>query len=150
MNLTAYTDYSLRLLMYLAVKGDEGRATIADVADAYGIAKNHLTKVAHQLGVAGFIETVRGKRGGLKLARPAEQIGLGEVVRCTEGAMALVPCFDASSAPCSIAPACGLRGALHEARQAFLSVLDGYTIADLVIRRTELRPLLALAVHEAA
>ena len=91
--LTVYTDYSLRMLMYLAVKGD-GLATIAEVADAYGISKAHLTKVAHQLGLAGYVETVRGKGGGLRLARPAERIGLGDVVRRTEPDMALVPCFE--------------------------------------------------------
>jgi Rrf2 family nitric oxide-sensitive transcriptional repressor len=83
LHLTVQTDYSLRLLMYLALKED-GLATIAEVADSYGISKNHLMKVAHQLGLAGYIETVRGRRGGLRLARPAEAIGLGDVVRKTE------------------------------------------------------------------
>ena len=141
MRLTVYTDYALRTLMYLAVKGD-GRATIAEVADAYGISKAHLTKVAHQLGLAGYVATVRGKGGGLGLARPVEEIGLGDVVRCTEPDMALVPCFEPLRAPCSIVPACGLRGALHEARQAFLAVLDRYSLADLVQRRAELGALL--------
>ena len=141
MRLTVYTDYSLRLLMYLAVKSD-GRATIGEIATAYGIAKNHLTKVAHQLGLAGYIETVRGKGGGLRLAKPGERIGLGEVVRHTEADMALVPCFEPLCAPCPIVPACGLRIALHEARQAFLAVLDRYTLADLVERRADLRELL--------
>ena len=90
MRLTVYTDYSLRMLMYLAVKSD-GLATIAEVAVAYGISKAHLTKVAHQLGLAGFVETVRGKGGGLRLARPPTAIGLGDVVRHTEPDMALVP-----------------------------------------------------------
>lgn len=143
MRLTIYTDYSLRLLMYLAVKGGS-LATIGEVADAYGIAKNHLTKVAHQLGLAGYVETVRGKGGGLRLAKPAQAIGLGEVVRRAEPDTALVPCFEPVCAPCPIVPACGLRGALHEARQAFLAVLDRYTLADLVGRRTELRALLSM------
>ncbi len=143
MHLTVYTDYSLRLLMYLAVKRD-ARATIGEIATAYGIAKNHLTKVTHQLGLAGYVETARGKGGGLHLAKPAEQIGLGEVVRCTEADMALVPCFEPLCAPCPIVPACGLRGALHEARQAFLAALDRYTLADLVGRRTELQGLLSV------
>jgi Rrf2 family transcriptional regulator, nitric oxide-sensitive transcriptional repressor len=143
--LTVYTDYSLRLLMYLAVKGDNRLATIGEVADAHGIAKNHLTKVAHRLGLAGYIETMRGKGGGLRLARPAERIGLGEVVRHTEPDMALVPCFDPLCAPCPIIPACGLRGALYEARRAFLAVLDRYSLADLVTRRAELGRLLDVA-----
>ena len=142
--LTVYTDYSLRMLMYLAVKGD-GLATIAEVAGAYGVSKAHLTKVAHQLGLAGYVETVRGKGGGLRLARPAERIGLGDVVRRTEPDMALVPCFEPAHAPCPIVPACGLRGALYEARQAFLAVLDRYSLADLVQRRAELGVLLHAA-----
>ena len=145
MRLTVYTDYSLRMLMYLAVKGD-GRATIAEVAEAYGISKAHLTKVAHQLGLAGYVETIRGKGGGLRLARPAEEIGLGDVIRRTEPDMALVPCFEPVHAPCCpIVPACGLRGALYEARQAFLAVLDRHSLADLVQRRAELGVLLHAA-----
>ncbi|MDQ2802949.1 MAG: Rrf2 family transcriptional regulator [Pseudomonadota bacterium] len=144
MRLTVYTDYSVRLLMYLAITDDDALVTIGEVADAYGIAKNHLTKVAHQLGLAGYVETVRGKGGGLRLAKPAQAIGLGEVVRRAEPDTALVPCFEPLCAPCPIVPACGLRGALHEARQAFLAVLDQYTLADLVSRRADLRHLLAI------
>lgn len=144
MRLTVYTDYSLRMLMYLAVK-DDGLATIGEVAGAYGISKAHLTKVAHQLGLARYVETVRGKGGGLRLARLAGEIGLGDVVRRTEPDMALVPCFDPVHAPCVIVPACGLRGALYEARQAFLAVLDRYNLDDLVQRRAELRTLLHAA-----
>ncbi len=144
MRLTVYTDYSLRMLMYLAVK-DDGLATIGEVAGAYGISKAHLTKVAHQLGLAGYVETVRGKGGGLRLSRLAGEIGLGDVIRRTEPDMALVPCFDPVHAPCVIVPACGLRGALYEARQAFLAVLDRYNLDDLVQRRAELRTLLHAA-----
>lgn len=141
MRLTVYTDYSLRMLMHLAVRCDR-LTTIAEVAGAYRISKAHLNKVAHQLGLAGYVETARGKGGGLRLAKAAEEIGLGEVVRRVEPDMALVPCFEPQCAPCSIVPACGLRGALHEARQAFLAVLDRYTLADLVQRRAELDALL--------
>ena len=144
MRLTVYTDYSLRMLMYLAAK-EGGRVTIAEVARAYGISKAHLTKVAHQLGVAGYVETTRGKGGGLRLARPAGEIGLGDVVRRVEPDMALVPCFEPLHAPCLIVPACGLRGALYEARQAFLTVLDRYSLADLVQRRAALAALLQAA-----
>ena len=141
MRLTVYTDYSLRMLMYLAAKND-GLATIAEVADAYGISKAHLTKVAHQLGLAGYVATVRGRGGGLRMARPASGISLGDVVRRTEPDMALVPCFEPVHDACPIAPACGLRGALYEARQAFLAVLDRYSVADLVKRRGEIAALL--------
>ena len=147
MRLTVYTDYSLRMLIYLATR-DDGLATIAEVARSYGISEHHLTKVAHQLGRAGYISTLRGKGGGLRLARPTGEIGLGEVIRQTEPDMALVPCFGSAEAPagapCSIVPACGLRGVLGEALQAFMAVLDRYTLADLVQKRVELRSLLAV------
>jgi Rrf2 family nitric oxide-sensitive transcriptional repressor len=132
------------MLMYVAVKQGD-RATIAEVAAAYGISKAHLTKVAHQLGLAGFVTTVRGKGGGLVLAKPATEIRLGDVVRHTEPDMALVPCFEPMHDFCPITPACGLRGALFEARQAFLAVLDRYSLDDLVHRRTELASLLHAA-----
>lgn len=144
LRLTVYTDYALRLLMYLAVK-DDGLATIAEVAESYGISKNHLMKVAHQLGVAGFVGTVRGRAGGLRLAKPAEKIGLGEVVRRTEPDMALVPCFKPIDAPCAILTCCVLRTALDKARLAFVAVLDRYTLGDLVRPRTPLRTLLAIS-----
>jgi Rrf2 family nitric oxide-sensitive transcriptional repressor len=144
LRLTVYTDYSLRLLMYLALK-DDGLATIAEIAESYGISKNHLMKVAHQLGVAGYVATVRGRSGGLRLAKPAEAIGLGEVVRHTEPDMALVSCFDPVNAPCVIQRCCVLQGALEKARVAFVDVLDGYTLSDLVKPRARLRALLSVA-----
>lgn len=143
MRLTVYTDYALRLLMYLAVK-DDGLATISEVAASYGISKNHLMKVAHQLGVAGYVDTVRGRSGGLRLAKPVEAIGLGDVVRHTEQDMALVPCFKPVDAPCAIRPCCVLRRALEKAGAAFLEVLDGYSLGDLVKPRTPLRSLLGI------
>lgn len=144
MRLTVYSDYALRMLMYLAIK-DDGLATIAEIADAYGISKNHLMKVAHELGVAGYVETVRGRGGGLRLARPRESISLGDVVRHTEPDMALVPCFAPVDADCAIERCCVLRKALQRAGSAFLDVLDGYSLADLTRPRGALRSLLALA-----
>jgi Rrf2 family nitric oxide-sensitive transcriptional repressor len=141
--LTIYTDYALRLLMYLAVKED-GLATIAEIAASYDISRNHLMKVAHQLGLAGYVETVRGRSGGLRLAKPADEIGLGEVVRSTEQDMALVPCFDPAAPNCAITPCCGLRSALGRASAAFLAVLDEYSLGDLVKPRGRLRGLLAI------
>ena len=143
MRLTVYTDYSLRLLMYLALK-DDGLATIAEIAESYGISKNHLMKVAHQLGVAGYVATVRGRSGGLRLAKPAESIGLGEVVRHTEPDMALVPSSPVN-APCVIQRCCVLQSALDKAGLAFVDVLDGYTLSDLVRPRARLRALLSVA-----
>lgn len=143
MRLTIYTDYSLRLLMYLAVK-DDGLATIAEVAKSYDISKNHLMKVAHQLGVAGYIETVRGRSGGLRLAKPPKQINLGEVVRRTEPDMAIVPCFKPVDTFCAIQPSCVLKGALHRAHTAFVNVLDEYSLSDLAQPRTSLQALLSI------
>jgi Rrf2 family nitric oxide-sensitive transcriptional repressor len=143
MRLTVYTDFSLRVLMYVALHPDR-RPTIAEVAGSYGISRNHVMKVVHQLGLAGYIETSRGQSGGMRLARSPEAIVLGEVVRRTEPDMALVPCFDPVKATCVISPACRLRGALQQARSAFLAVLDGYSLADLVENREALSELFAL------
>jgi Rrf2 family nitric oxide-sensitive transcriptional repressor len=144
MRLTVYTDYALRLLMYLALKED-GLATIAEIAKSYGISRNHLMKVAYELGVAGDIETVRGRNGGLKLSRPVDAIVIGDVVRRTEPDMAFVPCFDPANESCAVRPSCVLRRALEKAGAAFLEVLDGYTLADLIRPNTRLRELLAIA-----
>jgi Rrf2 family nitric oxide-sensitive transcriptional repressor len=142
MRLTVYSDYSLRVLMYLALHPDR-RPTIPEIAASYGISKNHVMKVAYQLGVAGYIATVRGKNGGLTLGRNAQTITLGELIRHTEPDLALVPCFAPVNAACVISPACKLRHALHEAQAAFLAVLDGYTLADLVEGGAALQQLLA-------
>jgi Rrf2 family nitric oxide-sensitive transcriptional repressor len=128
--LTRYSDFSLRTLIHLAVTPDRW-VTIDEIAHAYGISKPHLMKVAHQLGVSGWIETARGRGGGLRLARPMHEIGIGDVIRTTEG-LELVECFSPATNRCPIAPACGLRSVLHEALDAFLAVLDRYTLADLV------------------
>lgn len=144
MRLTVFTDYTLRTLMYLALRPDT-LATIADVAEAYHISNNHLMKVVHQLALSGDIATVRGQRGGMKLARPAEKINIGAVVRRTEADMHLVPCFAADTG-CVISPACVLSKALNEAIRAFLAVLDNYTLADLVRPQDMLAPLLGLGV----
>lgn len=149
MRLTVYTDYALRVLMYLAVHSGP-KPTIGEIASSYRVSRNHLMKVVYELGVAGYIETVRGKNGGLRLARRPQDIGLGELIRQTEPDMALVPCFDPVNSPCAIAPACRLRGALHQARAAFLDVLDGYTLADLVGNRPALQDLLGRGESQSA
>jgi Rrf2 family nitric oxide-sensitive transcriptional repressor len=141
LRLTAYTDYAMRVLMYLALKQD-GLATISEIAKSYSISKNHLMKVVHQLGVAGYVETVRGRGGGLRLAKPSESIGLGEVVRRTEPDMAIVSCFKPVDEPCAIRPCCVLKNAFEKARDAFVNVLDEYTLQDLVEPRGRLVRLL--------
>ena len=143
MRLTVYTDYALRVLIYIAVKPN-GSATIAEIAVAFGISRAHLMKVAHRLGIDGFIGTVRGRGGGLRLAYPAQDIGVGDVIRATEPDLALAPCFDPINADCAILPTCVLRRALHEARSRFFDVLDGYTIADLARPGSSLRRSLGL------
>jgi Rrf2 family nitric oxide-sensitive transcriptional repressor len=147
--LTVYTDYALRMLMYLALKEDQ-LATIAEIAESYDISRNHLMKVAHQLGVGGFVETVRGRGGGLRLAKPLHSIGLGDVVRYTEPDMAIVSCFEPVDAPCAIHPSCVLKRALKKARDAFLEVLDSYTLDDLVQPRVRLTALLGISPVNAA
>jgi len=153
MRLTLYSDYALRLLMRLAAA--PGRlVTIEEVARGYGISRSHLMKVAHRLGAAGFVETVRGRGGGLRLRRAASDISVGEVIRATEEDFRLVECFDPERNQCVLAPACRLRHALGEALQAYFAVLDGYTIADLSTPAASLLALLgpvgpaAPRVHE--
>ncbi|MEE3627734.1 Rrf2 family transcriptional regulator [Nitrospirillum sp. BR 11752] len=144
MRLSSYTDYALRTLVFLALKSD-GLATINDVAQTYDISKNHLMKVVHQLSLLGYVETVRGRGGGLRLGRKAEDIRLGEVIRATEQELDILECFsDSSPALCRLNPTCVLKSALKEALQAFLAVLDDYTLADLVKPRRTLTRLLDL------
>ena len=124
--------------MHLAAKPDR-LVSIGEIARTYRISHNHLTKVVHDLRKQGFLDAVRGRSGGIRLARPARDISVGEVVRHTEAGFDLVDC-----ASCVIAPACALTAALHEARMAFMNVLDGYSLADLVEeQRSALRELLA-------
>ena len=141
MKLTAFTDYSLRVLIYLAAQ-PQRRATIADIATAFDVSENHLTKVVHFLGKSGWLATVRGKGGGLELAMPPELIGVGKVVRQTEGLAMPVECFSAHGSDCSIAGICDLQGVVGEALKAFYAVLDRYTLADLVRNRHALAKVL--------
>src|SRR5512147_889263 len=132
MRLTTFSDYSLRVLMYLAADR-ERLATIDEIAAAYKISRNHLMKVVHLLARSGYLETVRGKGGGMRLARAPERINVGEVLRATEDGFALVDCFEDGHVDCRIARACVLKNAIAQALEAFLRVLDGYTLADLVV-----------------
>jgi Rrf2 family nitric oxide-sensitive transcriptional repressor len=110
---------------------------LADIGRAYGISYNHLSKVAQQLAALGFIDAMRGRTGGVRLARPPAQINLGAVVRVTESHFNLVECFDPATNTCPIASVCGLAGALQQARDQFLAVLDRYTLADVLIHKAE-------------
>jgi len=120
-------------------------ATITDIARTYGISRNHLVKVVHNLAMQGFIITTRGRGGGITLARPAAQINIGDVVRHTEVNFHLVECFDHEHNTCPIAAACFLKGALYEAQKAFISVLDRYTLADVLDNKDWLQSVLKVA-----
>ncbi|TFD99668.1 Rrf2 family transcriptional regulator [Jeotgalibacillus sp. R-1-5s-1] len=141
MKLTLYTDYSLRVLIYLGAKERDELSNIQQIADAYSISKNHLMKVTHELGKLGYIETIRGRNGGIRLKRAKQDINIGKVVRETEDHFNLVECFEPGGGNCVISPVCGLKHALSKALQAYLSVLDDYTLADLVKNPTELNAL---------
>lgn len=143
MRLTLYTDYSLRILLYLGAKEQDELSTVQGISDAYQISKNHLMKVSHELGKAGYIETVRGRGGGIRLALDPLQINIGEVVRRMEDDLYLVECFQPSGGRCPISPVCGLKGVLGKALQAYLQVLDEYTLQDLLINKDDLRAILA-------
>jgi Rrf2 family nitric oxide-sensitive transcriptional repressor len=140
MRLTRYTDYALRVLLYLGAQPDRV-CSIAEIARAYDISQNHLMKVAHDLGKAGYVEGVRGRSGGIRLAKPANRINVGAVVRHTEEGFDLADC-----GTCVIAPACGLAGVLTEALTAFMAVLDRYTLADLLKKGSKLMDLFKVPV----
>jgi Rrf2 family transcriptional regulator, nitric oxide-sensitive transcriptional repressor len=125
-----HTDYALRTLMFLAA--NDGHHSIAEIAHAYGISKNHLMKVAQRLAAEGFVESVRGRSGGLKLARPASALNVGSIVRAMEDTGSFVECFDAATNSCVVTPVCGLRHSLAGAVEAFTQHLDQFTVADLI------------------
>lgn len=127
--------------MYVAVRPDP-LPTITQITEGYGISKNHVMKVVSGLSQLGYLRTIQGKGGGVALARPADSIRIGDVVRATEPDLALMPCFEPLNEECAIYPSCGLRRAVHEAREAFIEVLNRYTLMDLTRNRAALRGLL--------
>ncbi|PCK07302.1 MAG: Rrf2 family transcriptional regulator [Alteromonadaceae bacterium] len=144
MNIKRFTDYSLRVLIYLALKENE-LVTIKEVADNYQISKNHLMKVVQELNSKGFIVATRGNNGGIKLSRPPKEINIGELVRMTEQDSPLVECFGPDN-QCVIAPACQLKNILNEALNSFFTSLEQYTLADILggENQDELKVLLLL------
>jgi len=132
MQITSYTDYALRVLIYLAMSPNR-QATITEIADFYNISRNHLVKVVHQLGSKGFVNTTRGKGGGFSLQRPPELISIGEVVRSMENHFNWVECFDPEQQRCRLLPNCGLKHLLARAGNAYLQVLDAATLADVLL-----------------
>jgi Rrf2 family nitric oxide-sensitive transcriptional repressor len=149
MRLTIYTDYSLRVLLMLAVAPDR-LVTIGEVAARYGISKNHLVKVVHHLAAHGYVDSVRGRNGGIRLGRPAAEIDVGQVVRLTEEDFNLVECFDRDADGCLISPVCRLRRVFSAARDAFLRELDQVTLADLTGNAASLRRLLFVPPDESS
>lgn len=130
MRLSVHTDYALRTLMYLAAH--EGQHSIAEIAQQYGISKNHLMKVAQRLVAEGFVDSIRGRSGGLVLNQPAAAINVGQVVRTFEEYGGFVECFNQAGGNCVVSPVCGLRHVLADGLEAFLRHLDGFTVADLI------------------
>ena len=134
MRLSLHTDYALRSLIYLATMRDPA-TTAGAIATAYGISKNHLVKVLQRLRDLGYVETVRGRGGGVRLAQPPEDIRVGAVVRRTEDLGELVECFNLETNTCPLAPVCLLQRRLGEALRAYVEVLDRYTLADIATNR---------------
>ncbi|HUC51331.1 MAG TPA: Rrf2 family transcriptional regulator [Xanthobacteraceae bacterium] len=142
MRLTLHSDFALRVLIQVGLGGSK-LTTIDEIAESYGISRHHLTKVVNDLSQKGYLDTLRGRRGGMRLKREPRDINIGQVVRATEDNLNVVGCLDRRGY-CRIERACVLRGALHEATQAFLAVLDGYTLADLIKPHKPLSSLLLL------
>lgn len=147
MQLTMFSDYALRILLYLGAQPTTTESkppSLLDISRAYGISFHHLSKVAHRLTQLGYVQAQRGRTGGLRLARSPADIGIGRLVRETEPNFNLVECFDSEHNTCPIVSACDLIQPLYEAQQAFLSSLDRYTLADVLLRRERLIPLWGL------
>ncbi|QQK75337.1 Rrf2 family transcriptional regulator [Salicibibacter cibarius] len=136
MQLTSYTDYSLRVLIYVGSLPEGGRTSIKEIASVYQLSSNHLQKIVHELGRKKYIETIRGRNGGIQLGTNPENINVGTLVREFED-MALVDCFNENQL-CAISPVCRLKSVLHKANDAFLQVLDAYTLADLLVNKDDL------------
>lgn len=155
MRLTAYTDYTLRTLMHLGLNRNK-LVTIQDIATVHGISKNHLMKVVHQLGLTGMVETVRGRNGGLRLNKEPADINIGEVVRNTETDFFMAECFAPGNIQCGYSADCTLRGVLHSATVAYLDVLDGVTLENLIKKdsryasqASELSPIRPIRIYPA-
>ncbi|PWY56512.1 BadM/Rrf2 family transcriptional regulator [Legionella qingyii] len=140
MQLTQFTDYSLRALIYIALRKES--CTIKDITEAYDISNNHMIKIIHNLSKLGLIKTIRGKNGGILMAAQPESINLGQLITQLEPHFDLVPCFNREKANCCIAPVCKLKGVLYEAQAAFMDILGRYTLADVLHNKNELSVIL--------
>ncbi|MBN9654380.1 Rrf2 family transcriptional regulator [Halobacillus litoralis] len=144
MRLKKYTDYALRVLIFTASKRNGELANKKEISEVFNISENHLGKIIHELNKLELIETLRGRSGGIRLAKEPAEINIGNVVRAMEDDFHLLECFDCATNYCVITPACKLKGVLHEALRAFLNVLDKYTLEDLLTNKQELRALMGL------
>ncbi|WP_026907065.1 RrF2 family transcriptional regulator [Paucisalibacillus globulus] len=142
MQLKKYTDYSLRVLIFIGLKKENDLASIKEISDVYDISHNHLGKVVHGLAKLELIESVRGRHGGIRLAKNPEEINIGKLIRILESDFTLLECFDKGTNHCVISPGCTLKHAFNKALQAFYHVLDGYSLKDLIENEQELRSLM--------
>ena len=136
MQITSFSDYSLRILIYLGIRGE--KASITEISKAFGISKNHLVKAAHNLIKLGYIRSIRGKHGGILLAVTPSSINLGEIIQQLEPNLDIVECFDKKTNTCNIAPTCHLKSIFREAEQAFLKTLNKYSLAELIKNKKQL------------
>lgn len=140
MQFKRFTDYSIRVLIFLAVKKE--KTLISEISEAFDLSQNHMMKVVHNLSLLGYLNTVRGKNGGLYLAKKPEDILLGSLIEDLETDLALVECFNPETDQCTISPACRLKGILNKARLAFINELNRYTLKDITRNKTELQSLI--------
>ncbi|MBO8156718.1 MAG: Rrf2 family transcriptional regulator [Bacillaceae bacterium] len=139
MRLTSFTEYSLRVLLYLGTRQEGKLSSIKEISSIYQISPNHLSKIVYELGKLGLIQTIRGRNGGIRLARSPDEINIGWVVRQTEEDFHQAACFDESGEGCVISSACKLKSVLSKALHAYLHVLDSYTLGDLLINQNALQ-----------
>ncbi|PZE19630.1 Rrf2 family transcriptional regulator [Paenibacillus xerothermodurans] len=145
MRLTTYTDYALRILIYLAAQSERQLASIKEIAETFDVSNHHISKIVFELGKLGLIETTRGRNGGICLAIDTAEINIGYVVRKTEETLNIVECFDDQTNTCKISCACRLKHILKDALDAYLQVLDSYTLADVMVNRQTLSSLINVA-----
>ncbi|WP_347862337.1 Rrf2 family transcriptional regulator [Salimicrobium sp. PL1-032A] len=144
MRLKKYTDYALRVLIYTASKPEEELSNKKEISEVFHISMNHLAKIVHELQKAGYVETVRGRNGGIRLAKPVGAINIGAVVRLMEDDFQLFECFSCETDYCVISPSCKLKGVVGKALREFLRVLDAYTLADILENEEELKELMGI------
>lgn len=145
MHLNTFTDYALRVLIYTAAR-DPARVSLDELAEAYGISRNHLVQVVSKLAKTGYLKTVRGRGGGIGIGRPAAEISIGDIVRTTEPGFEMAECFQKGGNRCRLTPVCQLKGILGDATRAFLETLNAYTLADIVRNRPAVLGALATPV----